>query len=210
MDIGDTLVAECLAPFGVSPSRQLSAAIRAYVQLLLRWNQKISLTSITRPREILGRHFGESIFAATAIPIERGYLLDLGSGAGFPGLPIKLFRPELCVVLVESNLKKCAFLNEACRTLQLEARVLNMRTEALTRKDVPEADWITCRAVRPDRRLLRWAHAILKPSGRIVLWLGEDDAAALSSATHWSWLPPIPIPFSTRRVLLVGSTLPTP
>jgi len=207
-EISETMVAEALAPLGIRPNRELALAIRKYVELLLRWNQKVSLTSITRPREILERHFGESIFAATAIPIERGCLVDLGSGAGFPGLPIKLFRPSLAAILVESNLKKCAFLSEVCRTLQLEARVVNMRIEALTTDELPEIDWITCRAVRPDRGLLRWAHAMLKPSGRIVFWLGEGDAAAVSTVPHWTWRPAIRIPLSARRVLLCGEPQP--
>ena len=91
-------------PGGLSTQEQ-AEKVAQYMQLLLEWNQSFSLTSVTNPSEILSRHFGESMFATSIVPIRQGRLADVGSGAGFPGLAIKIMRPELDVVLIEPNKK---------------------------------------------------------------------------------------------------------
>ncbi len=193
-----------LAPFGVQPSTALMNAIRTYVELLLRWNQKISLTSITDPQEILQRHFGESMFGAGAVPIIRGRLVDVGSGAGFPGLALKLVSPEIEVTLIEANMKKCAFLGEVVRELGLTGvRIVSQRMESAKGLD-GAADFATCRAVRPEKRMLAWMRGALALHGQCVLWLGAEDAAAVRETPGWDWKTPIPIPLSLNRVLLVG------
>src|SRR5260370_8789673 len=108
--LSDGAIAKALTPFNVGPSATLADSIRKYADLLLLWNHKVNLTSITNPREILARHFGESLFAASAVPISAGRLADVGSGAGFPGLALKLFVPDLEVFLVESVMKTATFL----------------------------------------------------------------------------------------------------
>lgn len=193
-----------LGRFGVQPSTALMDAIRAYTELLLRWNRKISLTSITEPQEILERHFGESMFAAGAVNIIRGQLMDVGSGAGFPGLALKLVSPELEVTLIEANMKKCAFLGEVVRALGLSGvRIVSQRIESLKGLDAA-ADFVSCRAVRPERKLLAWMRGALAVGGRCVLWLGAEDAAAVRERAGWEWNELMPIPGSQSRVLLVG------
>src|SRR5881227_901530 len=93
--------------------------IQRYVKILLSWNDKVNLTAIRDPLEILYRHFCESMFAAVAVPLVAGRLADVGSGGGFPGLPLRIFRPELQVLLIESNIKKATFLAEVVRELDL-------------------------------------------------------------------------------------------
>src|SRR5271167_1724775 len=118
-------IAELLQPFAephmLSP--ELSAQLEAYLDLLLRWNARINLTAVRDPEQIVTRHFGESLFAArilrddgafTPLPVS---LADVGSGAGFPGIPIKLFVPEIHLTLIESQNKKATFLKEAIRVL---------------------------------------------------------------------------------------------
>jgi 16S rRNA (guanine527-N7)-methyltransferase len=78
--------------------------IQQYIKILLIWNEKVNLTAIRDPLEILYRHFCESMYAAEAIPLKNGRLADVGSGGGFPGLPLKIMRPDLQVFLVESNI----------------------------------------------------------------------------------------------------------
>ncbi|MBI1738938.1 MAG: 16S rRNA (guanine(527)-N(7))-methyltransferase RsmG [Acidobacteria bacterium] len=200
----DALVAQALAPFGLEPTPALADAMRQYMELLLRWNRKISLTSITEPREILQRHFGESMFAARAIPIVRGRLVDVGSGAGFPGLALKLVSPELQVTLIEPSQKKSAFLAEVVRTLALTGvKIISRRIEDL-RDYHGVAEFVTCRAVRADKRLLAWCRGALAVNGRCVLWLGLEGAQELQKNAEWDWQPPIQIPMSSNRVLLVG------
>ncbi len=193
-----------LEPYGIHASQELARSIRLYADLLLLWNEKINLTSITQPREIIERHFGESLYAAHTVPITSGRLADVGSGAGFPGLALKLLRPELSVILIEPSGKKAAFLAEVCRELELsKVNVVRGRTGEIMAME-PLLNYVTARAVGQLDRLLAWSAGALAGQGRAVLWLGEDDARRVNAAPGWTWRKPIPIPLSRRRVLLVG------
>src|SRR5579862_8916516 len=101
-----------LLPYGFDASIETSGRIGLYVELLLKWNRKIALTTVTDPVEIIKFHFGESIFAISTGPCGKSRLADVGTGAGFPGLALALADSDLQVSLIESNLKKCAFLAE--------------------------------------------------------------------------------------------------
>ena len=197
-------VRELLAGYGVGLSDDQASAIQSYIALLLLWNQKINLTSVTEPRQILERHFGESMFAAQVVPMRRGRLADVGPGAGFPGLALKIACPELDIILIEPNLKKGAFLAEVCRLLQLRGvEIVRNRLENL-KVSQGYADFVTARAVGGFPRLLAWSRSVLSSNGRLLLWLGADDAVALSRASGWTWSEPVPIPKSRRRVLLTA------
>src|SRR5271167_2858571 len=106
-----------------------SLQFEKYLALLQRWNQRINLTAIRDEDAILRRHFAESIACARALPAGIAKLLDFGSGAGFPGIPVAICRPEIAVTLAESQMKKAAFLHEAARVLNLPARVYSGRAE---------------------------------------------------------------------------------
>lgn len=203
--MNDATIARILKEYGAEVSPGLCEAIRAYIDLLLKWNQKVSLTSVTDPEEILGRHFGESLFALHAVPLRPRGLVDVGSGAGFPGLALKLVLPETEVTLVEANAKKATFLSEVVRQLRLEhVMVLRTRTEQMDLHG-PIADCVTARAIGNFVELLEWSARALEPAGKLVLWLGAEDAAGVAQRTGWSWSQSLAIPKSTRRVLLVGS-----
>src|SRR6201984_1625443 len=106
--------------------------IQQYTNILWTWNDKVNLTAIRDPLEILYRHFCESMFGSTLLPVENCRLADVGSGGGFPGLPLKIIRPDLQIFLVESNVKKATFLAEAVRDLELMGvRVIVSRYEDL-------------------------------------------------------------------------------
>lgn len=200
-----------LAPFtvGVELSALQLGQIRDYVELLVTWNRSMSLTAIEDRIEIVARHFGESILAASTVPIRKGRLADVGTGAGFPGLPLKIVSPELSVALLEPNQKKCAFLNEVKRELGLEnVEVSRSRFEQYAPDSNLPFDFICSRALGDYRRLLRWAESALAPSGNAVLWLGEEDSILLSKTPDWSWNLPIRIPDSARRVIQVGRPIP--
>src|SRR6202795_2310966 len=139
-------VRRALGEFQISIDSQQVVLIQQYMKILLRWNEKLNLTSIRNPLEILYRHFCESMFAAGAIPVDKGRVADIGSGPGFPGIPLRILRPELELCLVESNIKKGTFLAEVVRELQLtNSRVLISRYEELG-EEVAPLDFVCFRA----------------------------------------------------------------
>jgi 16S rRNA (guanine527-N7)-methyltransferase len=203
-DLSNSRLSEILLPFGVGTDVALSSSVRAYIDLLLLWNKKISLTSIEGQEEIAKIHFGESFFASSVISMSQGRLADVGSGAGFPGVPIKMLAPELHLSLVESNAKKAAFLCEVVRKLDLkQTEVLNARMETLP-PDTSAFDFISARAVGDHEGLLKWAGRHLAPSGKLILFLGADAAEIISHEAAWSWSLK-KIPDTRQRVLLVGT-----
>ena len=179
--------------------------IQQYIGMLLTWNDKVNLTAIRDPLEILYRHFCESMFAAISVPIETGRLADVGSGGGFPGLPLKILRPGLRVFLVESNLKKATFLAEVTRELGLsDTQVLVRRYEELGEEIAP-LDFVCSRALGDFPAFLNWAHTEQIAVKEVILWIGARDLPEIQKIDVWNWREPIPVPNSLRRLLLVGS-----
>ena len=179
--------------------------IQQYTNILLTWNEKINLTSIRDPLEILNRHFCECMYAASTVPLEHGRLADVGSGAGFPGLPLKIIRPGLQVVLIESNVKKATFLAEVIRDLGLAgARVLVSRYEELGEEIAP-LDSVCSRALGEFVSFLEWAHSERVAAKQVILWIGARDLPEIQKIATWDWREPIPVPHSLRRLLLVGT-----
>jgi 16S rRNA (guanine527-N7)-methyltransferase len=129
--LSEPAIAELLTPYLPSVPPSLLGHLSIYLDLLLKWNARTNLTAIRDPEEIVRRHFGESLFAAHHLDPETSTLLDFGSGAGFPGLPIALLRPDIQVTLAESQNKKATFLREAVRTLNLSTEVWPNRVEAM-------------------------------------------------------------------------------
>ena len=196
-----------LAPFGIEPSESQSIQIRQYVELLLRWNKSLNLSSIMDQEEIITRHFGESMFLCTLLPVENCRLADVGSGAGFPGLAIKIIRPSARITLIESNQRKCAFLAEVVRKIGIsEVEISRGRYEDLP---MPKGskDILTARAIGGLAQLLRWAKSVVAPTGNVALWVGQQDSIKISRTPGWAWDPPVRIPESQRRFLLVGRRL---
>jgi 16S rRNA (guanine527-N7)-methyltransferase len=191
----------------------LSAAqlqhISIYIDLLCRWNARINLTAIRDPEEIATRHFGESLFAARHL-FPHGHsaarVADIGSGAGFPGLPIKLWAPQLSMTLIESNHKKAAFLREVTRALTLtDVDIQNTRAEAL---DPAIFDVVTLRAVERFEAILPTAGTLVAPAGRLALLISsaqQDQARA--ALPGFAWSHPVPIPESRTRILLIATRL---
>src|SRR5712671_7777637 len=169
-------IQRALGEFNLTASAQQVLWIQQYIAMVLKWNEKISLTAIREPLEILYRHFCESMYAAAAVPLERGRLADVGSGGGFPGLPLKIIRPELQVFLVESNVKKATFLAEAIRELELQgARVIVSRYQDLS-EEVAPLDVVCSRAVGEFGPFLHWAASPEISVQKVALWIGAEDA----------------------------------
>jgi 16S rRNA (guanine527-N7)-methyltransferase len=203
--LSNALIESTLRPYGVAIAPGVADKIRTYILLLLKWSGAISLTSVTDPVEILKFHFGESIFAASVVNFRKSRLADVGSGAGFPGLPLALVVPTLTVTLIESNTKKCAFLSEVVRELQLpNTTIFRGRAESFPR-DTQLFDFIGARALGQFGELLAWSEEHIAPAGNVVLWLGEADSREISLNHDWIWDQPTLIPGSERRYLLIGS-----
>jgi 16S rRNA (guanine527-N7)-methyltransferase len=202
----ETIIRE-LRPYGTTASTRLCDQIRTYIDLLLRWNQKTSLTTVTDPEEIVRFHFGESLLASSAVPIRHGRLADVGSGAGFPAVPIRMVSDDLTTILIESNQKKATFLAEVARELRLQnVEVRRSRMADVLFGDEP-VDFVSTRAVRIDAEFLNWSRDSLNSTGSLVLWLGEDDASNISTKSGWKWADPTRIPGSHRRIILHGTKI---
>jgi 16S rRNA (guanine527-N7)-methyltransferase len=198
-------VEDALRPYGTALDSGIADKIRTYISILLKWNHTISLTTVNDPTGILKFHFGESIFAASQVDFEKSRLADVGSGAGFPGLPLAIVIPGLDVTLIESNSRKCAFLSEVARELQLpNVTVFRGRMEAFPSRSEP-LKYVTARALGHHASLLAWTRRHISPDGRIVLWLGESDSRDVSVNPNWRWEQAERIPGSERRFLLIGS-----
>jgi len=203
--LSDDVIRRALSEFNVSADPDQVACIQSFIRMLRQWNEKLNLTAIRDPLEILHRHFCESMFAATAIPLSSGRLADIGSGPGFPGLPLKIIQPELDVFLVESNIKKGTFIAEVIRELGLNgARVLISRYEELG-EEVAPLDYVCSRALGEFDSFLNWAGSDRVAAGKVVLWVGGRDLEDVRKSLLWNWQEPIAIPNSLRRFLLVGS-----
>ena len=202
--VSEETVRRALGEFQISVSPQQVVLIQRYIGTLLRWNEKLNLTAIRDPLEILYRHFCESMFAAGAIPVDKGRLADIGSGPGFPGIPLKIIRPELELCLVESNIKKGTFLAEVVRELQLtNARVMISRYEELGEEIAP-LDYVCSRAVGEFQPFLEWARSDRVQAQQAILWIGGRDLGEVRKLGNWEWQEPILIPKSLQRYLLVG------
>jgi 16S rRNA (guanine527-N7)-methyltransferase len=204
-------IAELLRPFtgAVDLSAELQESLRLYLDLLLRWNARMNLTAVRGPEQIVTRHFGESLFAASMLlgdikgPEASATLADVGSGAGFPGIPMKLWAPRIHLTLIESQNKKATFLREVLRTLKLDtADVFCGRAEQWRKT----ANLVTLRAVEKFEQILPVASDLVASGGRLGLLVGERQLPKAHQilAAPFAWQAPIAIPESHGRVLAVA------
>lgn len=168
-----------------------------HYDLLLRWNQRMNLTTIKPGPEIVARHYCESLFFAAHLPAENDKisLLDLGSGAGFPGIPAAVLKPNWQLTLVESSQRKAVFLRESSRHLRNVA-VLAARIE----NAFEYADWVISRAVDP-REVLANAPRL---ASNIGLMLGESDFSSIRGDSRVAWAEPVRLPWGDRKLCVFG------
>jgi 16S rRNA (guanine527-N7)-methyltransferase len=180
-------------------SSQQASLLERHFELLNRWNRTLNLTSVRDMKDAVTRHYGESLFLAAHLPEESESVADLGSGAGFPGIPLSILRPQCAVTLIESHQRKAVFLKEATRHLR-NVRVLAKRAEA-----VPERfDWLVSRAVAP-KEVLRFVPGL---ASNLALLLALEDASKLFLDSKLRFEEPIPMPWLPRSVVLFGSHVP--
>lgn len=194
---GNLDVERLLAPYcpqGVAP--MTVELLRRYLELLQKWNARTNLTAIRNPAEIVCRHFGESLALSSLLgeqfDLAGKTLFDLGSGAGFPGVPIAISQPELRVTLIESQAKKAVFLRELVRELRVNnCSVFANRAESLTN----QADLVAMRAVDKMEKMVSVAHSLLVPRGTLAIMAGGKQKS-----------PDLTVFASVRRVSAANNT----
>jgi 16S rRNA (guanine527-N7)-methyltransferase len=169
-------------------------ALESHYNLLVLWNRTLNLTAIRDLPEVVERHYCESIFLAARLPAGPLRIVDVGSGAGFPGFPVAVYRPDCLVTLVESHQRKAVFLQEAARSLP-NVRVLARRAEQVEEDD--EFDLAVSRAV--SYRDLSPSVRVLAPAAYL---LGGAESAPAEMGFEWE--PPVPLPWGKQRYLRIG------
>ena len=199
MDRADEIARRFLSLGMEAPSNLESQRLGAYLDLLLRWNAKMNLTSVREPGEIIDRHFAECVFAARSLPEEIATLLDFGSGAGFPGIPIAVCHPGIHVVLGECQAKKAVFLREALRSLEIPGEVYSGRIESMPTGRLFDA--VCMRAV--DK--MAEAIGVARPRARkyLILLAGQDAGKLKELAPEFQWKVPAVLP-GRNGLLLCG------
>jgi 16S rRNA (guanine527-N7)-methyltransferase len=189
-------IATLLAPYVAQVPDSILEKLEAYLSLLLKWNQKTNLTAVRDPEQLIQRQMGESLLAGQLLQGDET-LLDFGTGAGFPGIPLKLLLPDLKVTLAESQGKKASFLREAVRTLGLDAEVWSGRVEALPASRT--YDVVAMRAVDHTEAMLPLAEVRVREGGSLLRYLAAEGSDA---SELWQMEQSLEIPFSTGRISL--------
>ena len=170
------LFARVAAPFGVEVTPELAEKLDIYARLLVEWNEKMNLTAITDPQGIAVKHFADSLTAAALMPAGEFSLIDVGTGAGFPGVPLALYRPDCRLTLLDSLNKRLTFLDAVCREVGLNATLIHARAEEGGRNpDLRERYDVACaRAVANLPVLSEYCLPFVKVGGRFIALKGPD------------------------------------
>jgi 16S rRNA (guanine527-N7)-methyltransferase len=209
---------------GIDLNQRQLGAFSWYAAELIAWNKRFNLTAITDPAEIEVKHFLDSLTCLLALgPNPEGRLVDVGTGAGFPGLPIKIVCPQLQITLVESTGKKASFCRHLVQSLQLEnVSMVHARAERVGHwpDQRKQFDWAVARAVAAMPVLVEYMLPLLRLGGRMIAQRGESAAAELHSAEaalrllggHVERLIPVELPrvVETRYLVVVDKVAATP
>ena len=183
-------------------SEEQVAKFETYLDLILKWNGRMNLTAVQDRMGILTRHFVECIACARALPDGIRAVLDFGSGAGFPGVPIAICRPEITVTLAESQAKKAGFLSEVVRVLNLKSRVFTGRAETIN----ATFDCVTLRAVDRMKEAVWLASKLIAANGWLVIMstVGTYKELVESTGGVFRWSSPSILPGSDQRIVSLG------
>ena len=178
----------------LEPSDAQIEALTQHYDLLVHWNQRLNLTAIRNLEDAVIRHYCESLFFASHLP-EAESILDFGSGAGFPGIPMAIWRPDWRLTLAESHQRKAVFLREASRSLP------NVKVEAKRAEELSgRFDFVVSRAVSPTT-VLETASSLAKNVG---LMIGKADVETVLAHPGIRWSDPVAMPWGMERVCVYG------
>jgi 16S rRNA (guanine527-N7)-methyltransferase len=183
---------------GPELSQSQIAQLFGHYELLIRWNQRMNLTTVKPGAEMVIRHYCESLFFSAHLPAahETISVYDVGSGAGFPGIPMAILKPDWRVTLIESIQRKAVFLRESSRHLS-NVSVLSQRAEDVVLK----TDWLVARAVDPAQVLLN----VPRLAPNVGLMLGEDDFSSIRGYERIAWAEPVQLPWGDRKICVYGT-----
>lgn len=173
------------ARLGISLTDDQTARLDLYAQLLVEWNEKMNLTAITQPKDIVEKHFLDSLIPSLAAEIPQGAsLIDVGTGAGFPSIPLAVLRPDLRITLLDSLNKRLIFLEEVCRQLGIDAPRIHARAEEGGRRPQlrEQFDFATARAVAHLRELSEYCLPFVKVGGAFLSLKSGDVAQETQEA----------------------------
>lgn len=184
MTLNKDALHRCAAAYGVEVSPTLADRLEIYARLLVEWNEKINLTAITDPTGIAVKHFADSLLAAPLLPAGAFSLIDVGTGAGFPGVPLALLRPDCRLTLLDSLNKRLLFLEALCRELALPVQLIHARAEEGSRQPAlrEQFDIATARAVAALPTLCEYCLPFVRPGGRFIALKGPDADRELAQA----------------------------
>jgi 16S rRNA (guanine527-N7)-methyltransferase len=194
------LIRNVLPEYGLSLDTATVERLAAYLDLLTRWNERIRLVGSTEPAVLVRNHLAESLYLGRLITLSEQAVIDVGSGAGFPGVALQLAWPKLKTTYVEANAKKATFLKEVVRQTGL-GRVITARAE-----DVKEqADIVTARALERMELGPSWAEHLVVPNGMLACWISIDFARDWARrSTGWQWQEPVILPGTHSRSIALA------
>jgi len=181
------------ASFGLTEEQM--EALEDHLRMLLKWNWRMNLTGLKGVEAIVRRHYAESLYLGQLLPPGGISVADVGSGAGFPGFPIAVLRPEARVALLESNARKAVFLREACRSAA-NVRVVEGRAEDCRER----FDWLVARGVA----WTQLAGLIPRLSRGVAVLVGEPSVQDLGKDVRISWADPVRVPWMRSGFAMLG------
>ena len=211
------LAAKCRA-YGIDLSENQMELLDKYAEILVEYNEKVNLTAITDPEGIENKHFLDSLLFANN-ELVRGKVVDVGTGAGFPGIVAKIYKPEIDLTLIEPTGKRCVFLQYALDTLGIDGAVVKERAEEARRKQYREIfDIATARAVADLRMLSEYCLPLVKPGGHFIAMKGDSEKELATAVKGINRLGGVyvktenlTLPDGARRdIIIIKKSEPTP
>lgn len=217
----DEIMRDCLGRFDMTIDDVQLSRIGAFSDFLLEKNQVMNLTAIKTPEGVARRHMADSLFLYKCADLRGKRILDVGTGAGFPGMPLKLYDPDLDITMLDSTAKRIAFINEAAARQGVEVKTIAARAEEAAARLGGSFDIVTSRAVAPLNILTELSMGFLKKGGLFMPMKSDNEAAqqeltqALDAIKHMGGRYIHAIKYSTgddamRQVLVIEKVAPTP